>query len=73
MTTPEVNLHIVLTDNQSKKKEKNKNGELWKWIKKVTKQEECQCQKYNPSKLNSFTNRNSFFGDWPRRAARIDS
>ena len=43
MTTPEVNLHVVPSDNQSKKKEKNKKEELWKWTKKVkvTKQEEC--------------------------------
>ena len=47
MTTPEANLHIVPSErrksNQSKKKEKNKKEELWKWTKKVkvTKQEEC--------------------------------
>ena len=43
MTTPEANLHVVPSDNQSKKREKNKNEELWKWTKKVkvTKQEEC--------------------------------
>ena len=42
MTTPEANLHVVPSDNQSKKREKNKNEELWKWTKKVkvTKQEE---------------------------------
>ena len=42
-TTPEANLHVVPSDNQSKKKEKNKKEELWKWTKKVkvTKQEEC--------------------------------
>ena len=42
LTTSEANLHIVPSDNQSKKKEKNKNEELWKWTKKVkvTKQEE---------------------------------
>ena len=42
LTTPEANLHVVPSDNQSKKKEKNKKEELWKWIKKVkvTKQEE---------------------------------
>ena len=42
-TTPEVNLNVVPRDNQSKKKEKNKKEELWKWTKKVkvTKQEEC--------------------------------
>ena len=39
----EVNLNVVPRDNQSKKKEKNKKEELWKWTKKVnvTKQEEC--------------------------------
>ena len=30
LTTPEANLHVVLSDNQSKKKEKNKKEELWK-------------------------------------------
>ena len=42
-TTPEANLHVVPSDNQSKKKEKNQKEELWKWTKKVklTKQEEC--------------------------------
>ena len=41
VTTPEANLHVVPSDNQSKKKEKNKK-ELWKWTKKlkVTKQEQ---------------------------------
>ena len=41
--TPEANLHVVPSDNQSKKKEKSKKEELWKWTKKVkvTKQEEC--------------------------------
>ena len=34
-TTPEANLHVVPSDNQSKKKEKNKKEELWKWTKKV--------------------------------------
>ena len=29
LTTPEANLHVVLSDNQSKKKEKNKKEELW--------------------------------------------
>ena len=43
LTTPEVNLRVVPSDNQSKKKEKNKQEELWKWDKKeqITKQEEC--------------------------------
>ena len=43
LTTPEVNLHVVPSDNQSKKKEKNKKEELRKWTKKVKviKQEEC--------------------------------
>ena len=35
LTTPEANLHVVPSDNQSKKKEKNKKEELWKWTKKV--------------------------------------
>ena len=43
LTTPEANLHVVPSDNQSKIKEKNKTEELWKWIKNVTitKREEC--------------------------------
>ena len=43
LTTPEANLDVVPSDNQPKKKEKNKKEELWKWTKKVkvTKQEEC--------------------------------
>ena len=42
LTTPEAKLHVVPSDNHSKKKEKNKKEELWKWTKKVkvTKQEE---------------------------------
>ena len=43
LTTPEANLHVVPSDDQSKKKEKNKKEEVRKWTKKVkaTKQEEC--------------------------------
>ena len=43
LTIPEANLHVVPSDNQSKKRENNKSEELWKWTKKVkvTKQEEC--------------------------------
>ena len=43
MTIPEDNLHVVPSENQLKKKEKNKKEELLKWTKKVkvTKQEEC--------------------------------
>ena len=43
LTTPEANLHVVPSDNQSIKKEKNKKEKLWKWTKKVkvAKQEEC--------------------------------
>ena len=43
LTTPEANLHVVPSDNQSKKKEKNKKEELRKWTKKVKviKQQEC--------------------------------
>ena len=43
LTTSEANLHVAPSDNQSKKKEKNKKEELWKWTKKVkvSKQEEC--------------------------------
>ena len=43
LTSFEANLHIVPSDNQSKKKEKNKKEELWEWTKKekVTKQEVC--------------------------------
>ena len=43
LTTLEANLHVVPSDNQSKKKEMNKKDELWKWTRKVkvNKQEEC--------------------------------
>ena len=43
MTRPDANLYVAPTDNQLKKKEKNKKEELWKWTKKLnlTKQEEC--------------------------------
>ena len=43
LTAPEANLHVVPSDNQSKKKKKNQKEELWKWTKKVKiiKQEEC--------------------------------
>ena len=43
LTTPEANLPIVPSGNHSKKKEKNKKEELWKWTKKVkvTKPAEC--------------------------------
>ena len=43
LTTPEATLHVVPGDNQSKKNEKTKKEELWKWTKKikVIKQEEC--------------------------------
>ena len=30
LATPEANLQVAPSDNQSKKKEKNKKGELWK-------------------------------------------
>ena len=33
LTTPEANLHVVPSDNQSKRKEKSKNKELWKQTK----------------------------------------
>ena len=33
LTTPEADLYLVASDNQSKKKEKNIKEELWKWIK----------------------------------------
>ena len=52
LTTPDANLHVVPSDNQSQKKQKDKKKELWKWIKKVkdTKQEECHLvQEIQPS------------------------
>ena len=44
LTTPEPNLHVVPSDDQSKKKEKNNKEEGRRWTKKVkaTKQEECR-------------------------------
>ena len=43
LTTPETNLHVGPSDNQSNKAEKSKKEELWKWSKKVkvTRKEEC--------------------------------
>ena len=35
LTSFEANLHVIPSDNQSKKKEKNKKEELCKWTKKV--------------------------------------
>ena len=63
MTTPEANVHVVPSGNQSKKKEKNKKEELWKCNKKVkvTKQEECHLV----SEIQSFPNRNILFSDQP--------
>ena len=77
LTTPEANIHVVPRDNQSKKKEKNKIEELWKWIKKekATKQRRVspRARSTTQSKRNIFPNRNVNFGDRSRRAARIDS
>ena len=74
LTTPVANLHVVAKWHQSKKKEKNKKEELWKWNKKikVAKQEVCLLGARNAtqSKWNSFPNRNIFFGDQPRRATK---
>ena len=54
MTTPEGNLHVVPSDNQSKKKEKNIKIGLWKRSKevKVTKQEACHLKPEIQSNLN---------------------
>ena len=74
--TPEANLYVVPRDNQSKKKEKNKKEELWNWTKnvKVTKQEECHLVPEIQPNLNEyFPHINIFFGNWSKRAARIDS
>ena len=72
LTTPEANLHAAPRENQSKKKKY-----LWKWTKKVkvTKKKECHLMpEIQPSlNVNSFPNKNIFFGDQPRRAARIVS
>ena len=49
LTTPEAKLHVVPSDNHSKKKEKNKKEELWKWTKKVkvNKQEVCHLMQFS--------------------------
>ena len=54
LTIPEANLHVVPSENQSKKKEKNKKEELLKWTKKVkvTKQEECHLVPETQPNLN---------------------
>ena len=49
LTTSEANLHVVPSDNQSKKKEKNRKEEVRKWTKKVelpSKKSVTSCQKY---------------------------
>ena len=54
LTTPEANLHVAQSDNQAKKKEKNKKEELWEWTKKIkmTRQEECHLVPEVKSNLN---------------------
>ena len=54
MTIPEDNLHVVPSENQLKKKEKNKKEELLKWTKKVkvTKQEVCHLVPETQPNLN---------------------
>ena len=76
LTTPEANLHVVPSDNQSEKK-KNKKEELRKWTKKS---KSYQARRVLPrarnttqSKWNSFPNRNIFVVDQSRRAGRNDS
>ena len=49
LTTPEANLHVVPSDNQSKKKEKNKNEELWKRTKTVS----YQARRVSPRARNT--------------------
>ena len=51
---PEDNLHVVPSENQLKKKEKNKKEELLKWTKKVkvTKQEVCHLVPETQPNLN---------------------
>ena len=75
LATAEANLHVTSSDNQPKKKEKDKKEELWKWTEKlkVSNQEECHIVPEIQSKRKSFPNRNIFFGKRPRKAARIDS
>ena len=43
LTTPEANIHVVRDNEESKKPDKKKNEEPWKWIKKAkaNKQEPC--------------------------------
>ena len=59
LTSPEANLHVVPSDSQSKKKEKNKKEELWKWTKKVkvTKQEQCHLVPEIQPNLNEIVSR----------------
>ena len=35
LTTPEANIHVVRDNEESKKPDKKKNEEPWKWIKKA--------------------------------------
>ena len=59
LTAPEANLHVALSDNESKKKEKNKKEELWKLTKKVkvTKQEQCHLVPEIQPNLNEIVSR----------------
>ena len=50
LTTQEANLHVVPSDNQSKKKEKIKKQDLWKWTKKS---KSYQARRVSPRNRNT--------------------
>ena len=54
LTTPEANIHVLPSENQSKKKEKSNKEELQKWTKKVkvTKQDEYHLEPEIQPNLN---------------------
>ena len=76
LTTPEGNLHVVPSENQSKKWKEQK-GRIMEKDQKIksyrAKRVPPGARYTTESKWNSFPNRNTFFGDQSRRASRIDS
>ena len=74
LTTPAASLHVIRSDNQSKKKEKQTRiMEVDQKIKSyLARRVPPHARNTTQSVWNSFPNRNIFFGDGPRRAARTD-
>ena len=81
LTILEANLHAVPSDNQSKERKEEERKEQKRRMMEVDqKRKSYQARRVSPrvrnttqSKWNSFSNRNIFFVDRPRRAAWIDN